>query len=129
MRQGSFLGGVKVSEAEVLRDVMHLLALKRVFHWRNNSGAYSDATSGRYIRFGKKGSADILAVYPDGSGRFWAIECKRPKGLLSDDQILFLRDVRKHGGISTVCEGVEDILRFLSDPKALNAERYEKLLG
>lgn len=118
----------KVMEADVLKACMHLLTLKGVFHFRNNSGAYSDAKSGRYIRFGKKGSSDILAVYPQ-TGQFWAIECKRPKGLLSDDQIIFLKDIRRAGGISTIAESIDDILRFLDDRCARNADRYEKLLS
>lgn len=119
---------VKVTEAEVLKSIMQFLSMKGAFHFRNNSGAYSDAKSGRFIRFGKKGSSDILAIYPK-TGQFWAIEVKRPGGLLSDEQITFLKDVRRSGGVSTVAESIEDIERFLSDPRAKCAERYEKLIG
>lgn len=119
---------VKVTEAEVLKSIMQFLDIKGVFKFRNNSGAYSDAKSGRFIRFGKKGSSDILAIYPK-TGQFWAIEVKRPGGLLSDEQVTFLKDVRRSGGVSTVAESIEDIVRVLSDPRAKCAERYEKLLG
>ena len=126
---------VKVSEAEVLKVVMDVLRIKGVFVWRNNSGAYADATSGRYIRFGKKGAADILGVYPGGKngekrGAFFAIECKRPTGgLLSDDQIEFLRAIRRAGGVAVVATCAEDIFRVLDDPTSPSEEKYEKLLG
>ena len=82
MPQQSFFKGHKPLEADVQKQIMQFLRYKNVFHYRNNTGAYSDKESGRYIRFGSKGAGDIIAIYP--GGRYWSIEVKRPGGKLSD---------------------------------------------
>jgi len=123
MRQGSFLGGVKVSEAEVQKAIMQFLRYRGTFFFRNNSGAYSDKDSGRFIRFGSKGAGDLIAIYPDG--RFWSVEVKREGGKLSDDQIAFLCGVRKAGGVASCVESIADVQKVLADPLYL-PERYQK---
>lgn len=106
------------SEAEVMKTCMALLAFWRFFHWRNNSGSLRDAT-GRPVRFGKVGSADILAVVPR-SGRLLAVETKKRGGKLTDHQREFLMKVEASGGVAVViCEPVklEEILQTLAvDP-------------
>lgn len=121
----------KPKEAEVLRELQQYLAARCVFSWRNNSGSYSDKDSGRYIRFGKKGSSDILAIFPAdglgrGKGKLWLIEAKRPGGLLSDAQLEFLSDARKAGAVVTVAESSYDLETQLADMTAPCSDRYEK---
>lgn len=123
---------VKVSEAEVMKALTQYLDIMHINWWRNNSGSYEN--NGRYIKFGKKGSSDILAVYPGehktghGRGRIWCIEAKKPGGLLSDDQVAFLKGIRGSGGVVTVAEGVMDIERQLNEQAAPNTPKYEVLL-
>lgn len=123
---------VKVSEGEILSSITQFLSWKGIYHWRNNSGAYKQGE--RYIRFGKKGTSDILALFPGelknglGKGLLWAIEVKKPGGRLSDEQIQFLKDVRIHGGIATVAESVEDVERTLIDMRTKMGERYERAM-
>jgi len=119
----SDLWGKKVSEAQVLKDVMHFLTLRGIFHWRNNSGAYK-AESGAFVRFGKKGTSDIIGVYP--GGRFFACEVKRPGGLLSDEQIEFLKRVRANGGVACVAESVDDVDKCLRDSEYVALDRYRQ---
>lgn len=121
MPQQSFFKGHKPLEADVQKQIMQFLRYKNVFHYRNNTGAYSDKESGRYIRFGSKGAGDIIAIYP--GGRYWSIEVKRPGGKLSDDQIEFLLSVRKAGGVGSCVESIEDMHAVLADPLYL-PERY-----
>jgi len=134
MRQGSFLGGVKVSEAEVQKAIMQFLRYKNVFFHRSNSGAFTDAKTNRFIRYGAVGLADISAIYPgDASGRgrglAWYIEVKRPGGRLSDGQIQFLAEAKRSGAVITIAESVEDVAKVVSSVDAPIAERYARALG
>lgn len=124
MRQGSFLGGVKVKESDIQKAILELLRLRGVFCWRQNVGSFK--VGDRFVSMGYRGISDIVGIL---GGRFLALEVKREKGLLSDTQIVFLRKVREAGGIAMVAESVSDVVRLLDDPNAKSAERYEKLLG
>lgn len=121
----------KVSEAEVMRVVARYLEARRVFFWRNNSGAYRDQD--RFIKYGFKGSPDFLAVFPgdkngQGKGKLWCIEAKAPKGRLSDGQIAFLRGARHAGAVVSVAEGIDDVDLQLSRWDAPVQPRYEAAL-
>ncbi len=58
------------------------------------------------------GSSDLICCVPP-SGRFMALEMKGPKGKATDEQLLFIDQVRKHGGLAAVCHSVEDALAVL----------------
>lgn len=76
--------------------------------WRNNTGGLRDA-AGRIVRFGFKGSGDILGVIAP-SGRFLSVECKRPSGgVLSKEQEAFGAQVRAAGGIYIVARSVDEV--------------------
>jgi hypothetical protein len=64
------------------------------------------------MRFGRKGSSDILGVLPDG--RFMAVECKAPNGRLSPEQKQFLADIQKLGALALCVRGwweLDEMLR------------------
>lgn len=55
------------------------------------------------------GISDFLAIFPDG--KFWAIETKKPGcKTISQHQHLFLENIAKNNGISTVANCVEDVI-------------------
>ena len=62
-------------------------------------------------KYHRNGTADILGVSGDGSGRFIAIEVKTPRGRLSENQKSFLDDINKCGGIGFVARSVDDVRR------------------
>jgi hypothetical protein len=96
----------KISEGDVLRVVDEFLTLRKIYHWRNNSGAYKYRD--RFIRYGKTGSSDFLGICPDG--RFLAVECKRPvDGVLSAAQREFLDAINRNGGIGIFVDSVESL--------------------
>lgn len=120
---------VKKSEAEVTDEVRSFLDKRGVYYWRNQRGKYK--AKGFWIAYGGKGgSADLLGLWPGGAGvtrgTFWSIELKKPMGAFeSDEQIQWLLDVRAMGGIATVVESVEDVIKNLDNPLYLPA-RYQK---
>jgi hypothetical protein len=107
----SSLRGVR--ESSVLNAVMEYLSLKRVPHWRVNSGALKTDRGG-FIRFGSKGMSDIYAIGPDGRS-IW-IECKRPKGGgLSEAQKEFLDCINRRSGVGVVVHSVEELEEQLKE--------------
>jgi hypothetical protein len=96
----------KITEGDVMRIVDGFLTMRRIYHWRNNSGAYKDKA--RFIRYGKTGSSDFIGICPDG--RFLAVECKRPNGgVLSAAQREFLDAVNRNGGVGIIASSVESL--------------------
>lgn len=85
-----------MSEGHVVSACIKLLLYWQCDIIRNNSGGLRDAT-GRMVRFGKKGSGDILAISPHG--RWIEIECKWGKGSTSPEQIERQKLVQSKGGV------------------------------
>jgi len=101
-----------VDESTVLNQCLLYLHMKNIFAWRNNTGAVKIGS--RFIRYGFKGSSDILGILPDG--RFLAIECKKSKGgKVSEDQKNFLENVKKNGGVAIVANSVETLINELQE--------------
>jgi len=97
-------------ERDVLKDCLEYLNLKGVFAWRNNTGAVK--VKSRFIKFGYKGSSDIIGILPNG--RFLAIECKRENGgVLSQEQKEFLQTILKNKGLALVVHSVEELQKFV----------------
>lgn len=58
------------------------------------------------------GVSDIIGFTK--SGRFLAVEVKKPGGVISSDQISFLESVNKSGGIGICVDGIDSLLSELS---------------
>lgn len=81
-----------------------------LFVWRNNTGQCE--IGGRTIRFGKKGSSDILGcVRP--RGRLIGLEAKSPTGKLSKAQHEWLTLIIAMGGYACVVRSVQEALNAL----------------
>jgi len=101
-------------EGEIVAAVFEYLQLRGVFAWRNNTGAMVVKVPNgrdRFFRFGKKGSSDIIGILDDG--RWLAIECKTAKGKASLDQLCFLAEIAKRGGVAFVARSIEEVEREL----------------
>jgi hypothetical protein len=103
-----------VKEKEVQRQCLDLLALRGVFHFRNNSGAFGGSHKGKrwFVRFGAVGAPDIVAVI---GGVFVGIEVKGPRGKLSEDQEAFGRNLTDAGGVYVVVRDVAHLAAVLDD--------------
>ena len=111
-------------EASVQRAVMDLLAAERIFAIRMNTGAFKDGK--RFVRFGLKGMADILAfpqakhqVGPNGSP-WWLphplwLEIKAPTGKQSPEQKSFQEQVEAQGHSYLVARSSDDVLAWLKE--------------
>jgi RecB family endonuclease NucS len=99
---------VSTPEGQILYDILEYLELRRVYAWRNQTGRRGG------VRFGKVGSSDILGVLDDG--RALAIEVKSEKGKATQEQLIFLAEVAKRGGVAFIARSIEDVDRHLFSP-------------
>lgn len=97
-------------ETAIQSMLMEHLALRRVFHYRQNSGAIWDGKTNRPIRLAPKGSSDIVAIV---DGRYVALEVKRRGRNQDADQIAWQKAVEAAGGFYFVVREPGDIDRAL----------------
>lgn len=97
-------------EKEIQRQILDYLEIKHIFHWRNNTGAMVSEYKGkkRFMRFGAVGSSDIFALK---EGKFYAIEVKTDKGIVSEEQQNFLENIALNDGIPVVARSLDDIIK------------------
>jgi hypothetical protein len=109
----------KIGEGDVIRAVDQWLALKKIPHWRINSGCLKNSR-GRPVRFGATGMADFYAIGPAPEGKSIWIECKRPKGgIVSEAQHEFLDCINRHGGIGIVVNSIESLEQQLKEAEVI----------
>ena len=98
------------NERDILKSILQFLAVKKIFCWRNNVGATVSKYKGvtRFIRYGYKGSSDVLGILPDG--RFFAIEVKRKGNKTTEAQDIFLDEIKKNNGFAMVAYSIDDVI-------------------
>ena len=96
---------VNPKEKEIQRLIMDYLKFKKIFMWRNNSGALK--TDHGFIRFGDVGSPDVFAVQ---KGQVYGIEVKRLKSTQSDYQLDWQRRFESSEGVYKVVRSLDDII-------------------
>ncbi len=100
-------------EAQVLKDCLIWLTMKRILCNRNNVGSGQVGTSGFYS-YGIKNAGDIVGLFSDG--RHFEIEVKRGKGgRLSIGQQKRMKDIRKNNGIYLVIHGVQELQYYFTE--------------
>ena len=100
---------VKILEKDVLKQIIQFLRLKRCLVYRMNTGAGTFQNQNgpkRYVKFGEKGMADILAFTKQSV--IWC-ECKGSSGKQSDHQRAFQQEVEAYGHIYIVAKSIEDV--------------------
>lgn len=110
----------RVKESGVLRACLDLLAAERIFHRRWNSGAVRDHT-GRPVRFGQKGDADILAIEYWGMRNEYEVlwvECKSSDGRQTPEQKAFQQEVEEQGHTYLLVHSSDELLEWLKRGKA-----------
>ena len=94
-----------MTESEIQKEIMAYLTVRRIYHWRNNTGRRGT------VSYGFIGSADILGILP--SGQFLAIEVKTPTGIQSTDQREFAMNISINNGLYILARSVEDVIKIL----------------
>jgi hypothetical protein len=102
-------------ERDIQKSILDWLKLKRIFHFRANTGATSFGTGPkrRFVRFGEPGVPDIIAIRESaGIGQFVGVEVKGHDGALSLAQQNFSCRVLDAGGAYLVARSLEDVVKF-----------------
>lgn len=104
------------AHSKLVNETLMALSRAGILAWKNHTGA-GRSFAGTVMRFGLKGSADILAVIPP-AGRFAAIECKTGDGKQSAQQAKFEKAVLLRGGLYLVARSVADALDLVEREKS-----------
>ena len=106
--------GSSLEHAKLVDGVLLLLGALPVCRvWKNATGAVKTPTG--FIKFGLKGSADILGITSDGL--MLAIECKSGNAKLSKQQLAFRHMLDMMGGRYYVCRDAEDMYEVINSLK------------
>lgn len=97
-------------ESDLQSSIMEWLDIHKVFYWRNNTGAFK--TENRFVKFGYKGSPDIICVY---GGQFVGIECKSPKGKQSENQKEFQKKLEDAGGTYILAYNIDTVIIYFKE--------------
>ena len=103
-----------MKESEIQKSILDLLRLKRCLVFKHRNVGIFKQSTGTYIplAFGEKGISDIIGCTP--SGRFLAIEVKKPGGRVSPEQQEFINNVNRLGGIAILAFSLDDVI---NDPE------------
>lgn len=107
-------------EREVLKGVLDALKMFGVDASRNNTGAMRNP-SGRLVRFGNPGDADIRGVMKDG--RALSIEVKKLGERPRPEQFDHLHRINASGGVAFWVDDIETFVRLF--PAILAGARIE----
>lgn len=105
------------SESLIMREIrLELGKIPEVVLWRNNVGSaeyVSPQGDVQRVSYGLcPGSSDLIGIIR-GSGRFLALEVKRPGEYPTKQQRMFLALVTMAGGVGAVVTSVDDALRVV----------------
>lgn len=108
--------GDDVKERELQRLVLDWLSAKKIWHIRHNTGAMGGTHKGKrwFVRFGKPGMADIIIAYRvrEEFRTAW-VELKAAKGVQSDAQKEFQKEVEQNGMQYILARSLEDLQAVL----------------
>ena len=97
-----------MKEKDIQRQILEWLTWKKIFHYRQNSGAFRTNNDTRMYWFGAKGAPDIVCVI---NGQYVGIEVKMPKNGLSELQVNFKYNLEMAGGKYIIAYCLEDVIK------------------
>lgn len=102
------------SEAEIQAEVLRVLGARPDLRlWRANTGAAIDPSTGRLIRFGVPGQADLSGIL--AGGRRLEIEIKSARGRQTPHQQFFGAMIVRFGGLYIVAHSLQDALSAIEE--------------
>lgn len=102
-----------MKEADIMRACMIEASKHGAVLFRNNLGSYQHK-DGYYIKYGvcNPGGSDLIGWSKEGL--FVALEIKTPTGRAKPEQLNFINQVKKAGGIAGICTCPEDVINLLT---------------
>jgi len=103
------------TEAQIQKSILEYLEYKGHFAIRINTQGVPMWNEGNRLKGFRpspmKGVADILGVKK--GGQFFAIEVKKKGNKASPEQLHFLAEVERRGGIAMVAYNLEEVIKLL----------------
>jgi hypothetical protein len=115
----------KNNETSLVYSCLDYLSKIGVPSWRNNSGGMKKGK--HFIKFGDKGSPDILGIAP--GGRLLCVECKMPGNNLTKHQAAWLERAAKHGAAVCVAYSIDDLFFLVGDRFVTNMQILNDLIS
>ena len=106
---------MKQTESQLVKACLELLAVKRIFSNRQNTGAFK--TDKGFYKFGILGAGDIVAVV---DSRHIEIECKTGRNKQSTAQVAYQKELESAGGLYWLIRDVSELVDKLENLKHLN---------
>jgi len=97
------------TETEIQREIIDYLHSRGIYCWRNNTGTIK--VRSRYIKFGYKGSPDIIGLTQKGV--FFGVEVKKSGGSMSEEQKQFREAILTSNGIYIKATCIEDLKEII----------------
>ena len=97
-------------ERDVVKVILDYCSAEGIFIHRRNVGAMK--IDQRYIRFAKRGSADLWGIY---RGRHMECEVKRPGEVPTKEQYDWLNLCAEEGGISIWADSLDMFIQALKE--------------
>ena len=94
---------------ETTSQILKYLFEKKIFAWRHNTTGIPLAGGG-FRPAAMTGVSDILGIIPP-LGRFLAVEVKTGRDRIRPEQVGFLRNIERSGGIALVVKDFNDFLQ------------------
>ena len=113
---------MQASEKNIQDAIIQLFKTYGLYVQRMNSGLAVNYYTNNFMAQAEKGHSDLVAC--DKQNRLSLIEVKTPTGVLSDDQVRFLREQHNKHRRWAVCTSYEDAMRFLDDENYHGADKY-----
>ena len=107
-----FYGSDNVRESEIQKQIIETLNANGCKVWRANAGTVR--VGGRTIKLLPKGFPDVFGVRLT-DGKFVAVEIKKPKGRVSDEQVKFRDFFKKHNVIHGIAHSPEEALEIVKE--------------
>ena len=106
----------EIPESAVIQQVKQILKVTGLKIQRINTGCFTigEGANRRFIKTADAGTCDFEGY--DNTGRFVAIECKRPSGgRLSPAQKERIADINRKGGVAFVAHSGAEALKQLQE--------------
>lgn len=101
-----------MNEAKIQREILDYLEVNQVLHWRVNASTLVGKSRARRNK-SMIGFPDIFGIIPNTNGKAFFVECKDPKGKLSEEQIAFHKKLRNANCLTIVATDLLDVKYFI----------------
>ena len=105
---------MKISEKHIQNAILDYLAYKKIFHYRQNSGAFQ-TQGGGYMRTASVNGLPDIVVIKDGI--YIGLEVKTATGTQSKEQREIQNRVTAAGGLYFVVRSLDDVRKIFEAEK------------